>query len=55
LSCVIYATAFLCALRAEDDLPRTDESPEEIAVQQADAKFTWKSDPIPWMLPCLSG
>ena len=50
LSCVIYATAFLCALRAEDDLPRTDDSPEKIAEQQADAKFTWKSDPIPWML-----
>jgi hypothetical protein len=50
LSCAIYAAAFLCALHAEKDLPRTDGSPKEIAAQHADAKFTWRRDPVPWML-----
>lgn len=49
-SCVIYATAFLCALRAEEALPKTNELLEMITARQEIPVFTWKKDPVPWLL-----
>lgn len=48
-SCVIYAAAFVCALRAEKALPRTGKLAEKIAQNEA-PKLNWKNDPVPWLL-----
>jgi hypothetical protein len=47
---VIYAIAFLSALRAEKDLPRTSSLWDRDPEQRTSTSFAWKSDPVPWML-----
>jgi hypothetical protein len=49
-SCIIYAMALSCALRAEKALPRTNELWDRSAEQRTSASFSWKNDPVPRML-----